>query len=115
MAAAFLAAPLGLFLIGVAALERNVAWIITPAGIMIGEQRPLWPVRKRMINHHDIADIRVRKNKLSYPASFSVACSLASGEVLISPPLPDITRVNETAAAVACKFVDRKGRHESRL
>ena len=28
-------------------------------------------------------------------------CRLASGDVLISPPLPDITRVNETAATVA--------------
>lgn len=99
--AAFWAGPLGLFLIGVAALERNVAWIITPDGILIGEQRPLGRVHKRMIGHPDIADVRVRKNKLSYPASFSLACRLASGDVLISPPLPDITRVNETAAAVA--------------
>jgi hypothetical protein len=28
--------PLGLFLIGFAALERNVAWIITRDGILIG-------------------------------------------------------------------------------
>ena len=92
--------PLGLFLIGVAALERNVAWIITQDGILIGEQRPLGQVHKRMISNHDIADVRVRKNRFSYPASFSLACRLASGDVLISPPLPDITRVNETAATV---------------
>jgi hypothetical protein len=101
LAAAFWAVPLGLFLIGVAALERNVAWIITPDGILIGEQRPLGQVHKRMIGSHDIADVRVRKNKFSYPASFSLACKLASGDVLISPPLPDITRVNETTATVA--------------
>lgn len=99
--AAFWAAPLGFFLIGVAALERNVAWIITRDGILIGEQRPLGRVRKRMIGHHDIADVRVRRNRLSNPASFSLACRLASGGVLISPPLPDITRVNETAATIA--------------
>lgn len=99
--AAFWAAPLGFFLIGVAALERNVAWIITRDGILIGEQRPLGQVHKRMIGVHDIADARVRKNRLSYPASFSLACRLASGDVLISPPLPDITRVNETAATIA--------------
>ena len=92
--------PLGLFLIGVAALERNVAWIITQDGILIGEQRPLGQVRKRMISHHDIAEVRVRKNRFSYPASFSLVCRLASGGVLISPPLPDITRVNETASIV---------------
>lgn len=92
--------PLGLFLIGVAALERNVAWIITQDGILIGEQRPLGQVHKRMISNHDIAEVHVRKNKFSYPASFSLVCRLASGGVLISPPLPDITRVNETAAIV---------------
>ena len=99
--AAFWAAPLGLFLVGVALLERNVAWIITQDGVLIGEQRPLGQIRKRVIGHRDIADIRVRKNKLSYPASFSLACRLASGENLISPPLPDITRINETAATIA--------------
>lgn len=100
LVAAFWAVPLGLFLIGVAALERNVAWIITRDGILIGEQRPLGQVRKRMMSHHDIADVRVCKNKFSYPASFSLACRLASGDVLISPPLPDITHVNETTTTV---------------
>lgn len=94
------AAPLGLFLIGVAILERNVAWIITRGGILIGEQRPLGPVHKRMIGRDDIADVQVRKNKYAYPASFSLVCRLSSGDVLISPPLPDITRVSETTAMV---------------
>jgi len=101
LVAAFWAVPLGLFLIGVAAFERNVVWIITRDGILIGEQRPLGQVHKRMISNHDIANVRVRKNKFSYPASFSLACRLASGYVLISPPLPDITRVNAAAATVA--------------
>jgi hypothetical protein len=95
------AAPLGLFLIGVALLELNIAWIVTRDGIVIGEQRPLGQVRKRMVDYREIADISVRKNRFSYPASFSLACGLASGDVLVSPPLPDITRVNETAATVA--------------
>jgi hypothetical protein len=94
------AAPIGLFLIGVAALARNVAWIITQDGILIGEQRPLGPVHKRMIGRHDVAEIRVRKNRFSYPASFSLVCRLASEDILISPALPDITRINETAATV---------------
>lgn len=101
LASAFWAVPLGLFLIGVAVLERNVAWIITSDGILIGKQRPPGRVHKRMIGSDDIADFRIRKNRFSYPAGFSLACKLASGDVLISPPLPDITRVNETAAAVA--------------
>jgi hypothetical protein len=101
LVAAFWVVPLGLFLIGVAALERNVAWIITRNGILIGEQRPFWRVHKRLIGNHDIAEVSVRKNKFNYPAGFSLACRLASGDVLVSPPLPDITRVNETATAVA--------------
>ena len=36
MAAAFWAVPLGLFLIGIAVFESNVAWIITRDGIVIG-------------------------------------------------------------------------------
>jgi hypothetical protein len=94
------ALPLGCFLVGVAALERNVAWIITRGGIVIGEQRPLGQVRRRLIVSDDIANLQVRKNRLAYPASFSLACRLASGDVLISPPLPDITRVNETCATI---------------
>ena len=108
LAAAFWAAPLGLFLIGVAALESNVAWIITRDGILIGEQRPIGPVHKRLIDIHDIADVRVRKNRFSYPKSFSLWCRLASGDVLLSPPLPDITRVNETAATIA-RLLDLPG------
>jgi hypothetical protein len=101
LVAAFWAVPLGLFLIGVAALESNVAWIITRDGILVGEQRPTGPVHKRLIDIDDIADVKVRKNRFSYPKSFSLWCTLASGDVLVSPPLPDITRVNETAATVA--------------
>ena len=101
LVAAFLAVPVGLFLIGVAALERNVAWIITRDGILIGEQRPFGQVRKRQIDNHDIADVCVRRNRFSAPRSFSLVCRLVSGNVLISPPLPDITRVNETGATVA--------------
>jgi hypothetical protein len=101
LVAAFLAVPVGVFLIGVAVLERNVAWIITQDGILIGKQRPFGQVHKQQIDRYDIADVCVRKNRFSYPRSFSLACRLASGNVLISPPLPDITRVNETSATVA--------------
>jgi hypothetical protein len=98
---ALFALPLGWFLIGSAALERNVAWIITRTGIATGEQRPPGEVRKRLIRTDEIASLQVRKNRPAYPASFSLVCRLASGDVLVSPPLPDVTRVNETCAAVA--------------
>ena len=99
--AVFFALPLGFFLIGGAALERNVAWIITRAGIVTGEQRPPGEVRKRLVRTDEIASLQVRKNSLAYPASFSLVCRLSSGDVLVSPPLPDVTRVNETCAEVA--------------
>ena len=83
----------GVFLIGVAAFESNAVWIVTPDGIAIGEQRPMGQVRKRLIGIPDIADVSVCKNRFSYPKSFSLRCTLASGNVLVSPPLPDITRV----------------------
>jgi len=78
-----------------------VAWIITRAGIITGEQRPPGEVRKRLIEPREIASLQVRKNRLAYPASFSLVCRLVSGDVLVSPPLPDVTRVNETCADVA--------------
>jgi hypothetical protein len=98
---AIFALPLGCFLIGGAALERNVAWIITRAGIVIGEQRPPGEVRKRLIKTSEIENLHVRRNRLAFPTSFSLVCRLASGDILVSPPLPDVTRVNETCAAVA--------------
>lgn len=101
LAAAFWAIPLGLFLIGVAVLERNEAWIITRHGIQIGKQRPIGQVHKRLIDIRDIADVCVRANRFSYPKSFSLWCRLGSGDILVSPPLPDITRINETATTVA--------------
>jgi hypothetical protein len=99
--AVLLALPLGCFLLGVAALEQNVAWIITRNGILIGEQRPLGQVRKTVIPNRDLSHIEVRKGRIVNRFSHTLACRLASGDVLISPPLPDVTRVNETSATVA--------------
>jgi hypothetical protein len=98
---ALLALPLGGFLIIVAALESNVAWIITSDGIMIGEQRPIGHVRKRLIRSDDVTGLQLRKASIANPYHFSLACQLASGDILISPPLPDVTRVNMTSATVA--------------
>jgi len=98
---ALLALPLGGFLVIVAALESNVAWIITRDGIVIGEQRPFGHVRKRLIRKDDVAELQLRKASIANPYHFCLACRLASGNLLVSPPLPDITRVNTTSAMVA--------------
>jgi hypothetical protein len=98
---ALLALPLGGFLIIGAALESNVAWIITGEGILIGEQRPLGRVRKRLIVRDDVSGIELRRARIANPYHFSLGCRLASGDLLVSPALPDITRVNETGALVA--------------
>ena len=99
--AALLALPLGGFLLGVAALEKNVAWIITRNGILIGEQRPLGGVRKTFIRNGDLSHIELRKGSIASFFSFTLVCRLASGGLLISPPLPDVTRINATSAMVA--------------
>ena len=83
LAAAFWAVPLGLFLIGVAALESNVVWIVTSDGIAIGEQRPMGQIRQQLIGIRDIADVSVCKNRFSYPKRFSLRCTLASGDILV--------------------------------
>ena len=97
---ALLALPLGGFLLGGAILERNVAWIITRNGILIGEQRPLGEVRKTFIRTDDLSHIDVRSGSLANTFSFTLVCRLASGDLLISPPLPDVTRVNATSATI---------------
>ncbi len=99
--AALLALPLGGFLLGVAAFEKNVAWIITRNGILIGEQRPLGAVRKTFIRNGDLSQIELHKGSIASHSSFTLVCRLASGGLLISPPLPDVTRVNATSATVA--------------
>jgi hypothetical protein len=99
--AVLFALPLGCFLLGVAALELNVAWIITRNGILIGEQRPLGRVRKTLIRNGDLSSIEVRRGSIANRFSYTLACRLASGDVLISPPLPDVTRVNATSATIA--------------
>jgi hypothetical protein len=98
---ALLALPLGGFLLGGAILERNVAWIITGNGILIGEQHPLGPVRKTLIPRSELARVDLRRDRIANPFSFTLVCRLASGQQLISPPLPDVTRVNATSATIA--------------
>jgi hypothetical protein len=46
---AIIALLIGCLLLASAILRRNVVWIITPAGILIGEQRPFRRLRSRLI------------------------------------------------------------------
>ena len=91
---------IGCLILGGAVLGRNVVWIITPDGILIGEKRQFGRLRRRTIRSDEILEMHLRKDSAS-PTGFSLAVKVESGDVLISPPLPDITRINETAATVA--------------
>lgn len=88
----------GCALLGAVILEHNVVWMITPGEILIDEQRPSGPLRRRLIRSDEILEMHLRKLGTS---SFRLAFALHSGEILTSPPLPDVTRVHETGSSIA--------------
>jgi len=98
--AALIALLIGCLLLTGAILRRNTVWIITPSGILIREQRPFGRLHSRSIRGDEILTMHLRKDSAN-PASFSLAFKAASGDVLISPPLPNVTRVHQTTARVA--------------
>lgn len=93
---ALLALLFGYSLLG-GAVGRNVVWIITPEGILIGEQRPFRPLHRRLIRTDDILEMHLRAN----PTSFSIAFKIGSEDVVTSPPLPDVTQMHETTVRIA--------------
>jgi hypothetical protein len=97
---AIIALLIGCLLLASAILRRNVVWIITPAGILIGEQRPFRRLRSRLIERNEISAMHLRKDS-AHPTIFSLAFATGSGEVLTSPPLADVTQVHETTVRVA--------------
>jgi hypothetical protein len=97
---AIVALLIGCLMLGGALLVRNIVWIITPDEILIGEQRPFGRLHKRSIRNDEIAQMQLRKDR-AYPTRFSLAIRVASGEVLNSPPLPDVTRVHDTSVRIA--------------
>ncbi|NOJ50616.1 hypothetical protein [Bradyrhizobium archetypum] len=98
--AALFALLFGCLLLGASLLDRNVVWIITPGGILIGEQRPFGKLHKRLIRPDEISKMHLRRNS-GRSIEFSLAFVTASEDVLTSPPLPDVTQVHETTVRIA--------------
>jgi hypothetical protein len=98
--AALFALLFGCLLLGAALLDRNVAWIITPGEILIGEQRPFGKLHRRLIRDDEISGMRLRRNS-GKSIEFSLVFETESGDLLTSPPLPDITQVHQTTVRIA--------------
>ncbi|MBR0843642.1 hypothetical protein JQ607_25895 [Bradyrhizobium liaoningense] len=93
----------GAAFIGVVMLAPAVVWIITPAEILIGQQRPFGKLRTRIVAKDDIRGLQVPGSK-RVKARFQLAFTLASGERLTSPPISDVTHVREMVARIAAQF-----------
>jgi len=98
--AAIFALLIGCLVLGGAVLGRNVVWIVTPDGILIGEQRPFGQLHSRSIRNDEISEMHLRKDSAD-PAKFSIAFKIGSEDVVTSPPLPDVTQVHETTVRIA--------------
>ncbi|ANW06160.1 hypothetical protein [Bradyrhizobium icense] len=98
--AALFALLFGCLLLGAALLDRNVVWIITSGEILIGEQRPFGKLHRRLIRDDEISGMRLRKS-VGKSAEFSLVFETESGDLLTSPPLPDITQVHQTTVRIA--------------
>jgi len=88
---------LGCGMLGASLLDRNIVWIITPDGILIGEQRPFGRLHSRSIRSDEILEMHLRKDRVT----FSIAFTIGAEEVVTSPPLPDVTQVRETTVRIA--------------
>ena len=97
---ALMALLIGCLMLGGAALGRNTVWIVTPDGILIGEQRPFGQLKTRSIRNDEILEMRVREDSAD-ATKFSVAFKVGEEEVVTSPPLPDVTQVYETTVQIA--------------
>ncbi|MEH2523831.1 MULTISPECIES: hypothetical protein [unclassified Bradyrhizobium] len=98
--AALFALLFGCVLLGAALLDRNVVWIITPGEILIGEQRPFGKLHRRLIRDDEISGMRLRRSS-GKSIEFSLLFETESGDLLASPPLPDITQVHQTTVRIA--------------
>lgn len=90
----------GCLLIAGAIFKRNVVWIITPDGILIGEQSPFGRLRRQVIATEKISQMHLRKDD-GARAEFRLAFTTVSGDTLTSPPLPDVTQVYDVTVRVA--------------
>ena len=89
----------GCVILAGAIFRRNIVWIISPDGILIGEQRPFGRLNSRMIKREEITQMHLRQDDRL--ANFHLAFTTASGDTLTSPPLPDVTHVHDTTVRVA--------------
>src|SRR5207237_7265797 len=90
----------GCLLLGAALFDRNVVWIITPGQILIGEQRPFGKLHRRLIRDDELSGMRLRKS-IGKSVEFSLVFETESGNLISSPPLPDVTQVHETASRIS--------------
>ncbi len=98
--AALFALLFGCLLLGAALFDRNVVWIITPGEILIGEQRPFGKLHRRLIRDDELSGMRLRKS-IGKSVEFSLVFETESGNLITSPPLPDVTQVHETAVRIS--------------
>ena len=98
--AALFALLFGCLLLGAALFDRNVVWIITPGQILIGEQRPFGKLHRRLIRDDELSGMRLRKS-IGKSVEFSLVFETESGNLITSPPLPDVTQVHETAVRIS--------------
>jgi len=98
--AALFALLFGCLLLGAALFDRNVVWIITPGEILIGEQRPFGKLHRRLIRDDELSGMRLRKS-IGKSVEFSLVFETESGNLITSPPLPDVTQVHETALRIS--------------
>ncbi|WFU17347.1 hypothetical protein [Bradyrhizobium sp. CB3481] len=98
--AALFALLFGCLLLGAALFDRNVVWIVTPGGILIGEQRPFGKVHRRLIRDDEITGMRLRKS-IGKSVEFTLVVETEAKDTLTSPPLPDVTQVQRTTLQIA--------------
>ena len=98
--AALFALLFGCLLLGAALFDRNVVWIITPGEILIGEQRPFGKLHRKLIRDDELSGMRLRKS-IGKSVEFSLVFETESGNLITSPPLPDVTQVHETALRIS--------------
>jgi hypothetical protein len=98
--AALFALLFGCLLLGAALFDRNVVWIVTAGEILIGEQRPFGKLHRRSIRDDELSQMRLRRS-IGKSVEFTLVFETGSGDTLTSPPLPDITQVQNTTTQIA--------------
>ena len=82
-------------------LRSDAAWTFANNEIRIDRKRLFRRTRTEIVRADEISEIRVLNDPDGGGASFSVEFKLASGDLLTSPPIPDVTRVYEISTRIA--------------